>query len=352
MLKIGRIWGGVTGFAKTVDERFIDALAAELEGSLQGFADLLEYSVFFGIANDISAYTGDAYQTTGLLPFIYANAAATNVIDAGGDKITLADMDNVLAVARRYRQVRNDPAFWAMSLKMKQVTDGLQTKIQLPLQTVTLPDGKIEMAAYGGAPIFETNYCEPGTTSPTTTSALAAGGALPDTIAYTHAISSVTMYGECIRGTAGTQRTTGGGNNTINLTWTADATAVAYMIWRKIASGTYNLLDIIAAKTYDANGTVNGTVAAYSDAGAKSENASVKALETGEQIIVYANRHPTRGINLLGKVDDYGQQLANFMTYMELARTKDTYDYMIKAYFAMLMRYANLHGVIRHAKLA
>ena len=349
VLKIGRIWGGVTGFARSVDERFIDALSAELEGSLQGMSDLLEYSILFGCATDITAYTGDAYQTTGLLPIIFN--AGTNLVDGGSNKIDLADLDSALALAKNYRQVRNDPYMWFMSMKMKQVVDGLQTKVQLPLQSVTLPDGKIEMAAYGGAPIFETNYTQPGTTSPATVSALAAGGSLPDTIAYTHQISSVTYNGECIAGAAGTQRTTGGGNNKINLTWTHDDNANLYIIWRKTASGTYNLLDIVAARTYDAAGTVNGNVEAYSDAGAKTENSAVHPLVTGEEQIVLANRHSTRGINLLGKVDDMGRQLENFLTYVELARTKDTYDYMLKAYFAFLTRYANLHAVIRHVKL-
>lgn len=351
-VKIGRIWGSVTGFAQSMDEAFIDALATEIDGSLQGMADLLEYSILFGCSSDV--YTGDAYQTTGILANIYANAAATNVIDAGGDKISLDDLDAVLAACNQHRQTRNDPGLFFMGIKMKQVVDGLQTKVQMPVQSAELYDGKLIMGAYAGKPILETNYMVPGTTSPAAATALAAGGTLPDATVFNYRISSVTMYGECIAGTKGTERTTGTSNFKVTITWTADANALLYMIWQGVGASTttWKLLDIIAAKTYDADGTISGTVATYTDDGSKTVNASVEALETGEQLIVYVNRHPVRGVNFIGKIDDMGRPIENFMKYVELARVKDTYDYMIKMYFAVLMRYSNVHAVIRHAKLA
>jgi hypothetical protein len=124
------------------------------------------------------------------------------------------------------------------------------------------------------------------------------------------------------------------------------------MIFRQTTSGSYYLIDIIAAKTYDGAGTVNGTVAAYVDNGAKTPSAYVKPLEAGEEQIVLANRNPQRGIKFLGRVDDMGRQLNNLVSYIELARTKDTYDYMLKSYFALLLKYKNMAGVIRHAKLS
>jgi hypothetical protein len=48
-MKIQRIWGSVSGFAQAMDERFIDALATELEGSLEGMANILEYGFMWGI---------------------------------------------------------------------------------------------------------------------------------------------------------------------------------------------------------------------------------------------------------------------------------------------------------------
>jgi len=40
------------------------------------------------------------------------------------------------------------------------------------------------------------------------------------------------------------------------------------------------------------------------------------------------------------------------VSYVPLARVKDTYDYMIKSYLALKLPYPNLVAQIRHAKLA
>lgn len=352
VVKIGRIWGSVAGFAQAMDERFVDALATEIENSLFGMADLFEYSALYGCANDIT-FTGDAYQTTGILPRVFKDAPE-NVLDGGGDKITLDDLDEMLSKVRKYRQTMRDPAIWFAGIRMKQVLDGLQSKVQLPLQSVELADGKLIMAAYADAPIFQTEYMVPGTTSPADLDGVvAAGGTLPDGD-YKHRIASITMFGECVAGALTTADTAGAGNNKVNLTWTADANAKLYMIFRTAtgAAGDAMLIDIIAAKTYDGNGKVSGNVEAYSDDGSKSTISQVIPLETGEQQILYANRHPVRGAGFIGRIDDMGRQIGNMLQYVEMARTKDTYDYFLKAYFAMLMRYPNLFGVIRNVKTA
>lgn len=350
MLKIMRQWGGVTGFSKAVTEKFVDNLAVEIEGALEGLSNVIEFATLYGTSDEIGL-TGDAYQYSGILPRLYAYAPG-NVIDAGGDKLVLADLDAAIAKVRRYRQTRNDPAFWMMGMEMKQVADGLQSKVQLPLQTVQLADGKIEMAAYGRAPIMESDFVVPATatSSPTPTTALAAGGTLPDATAIRHRISSVTLYGEQEAGVAGTQRTTGTGNFTINLTWTADANAKLYMIWRQEGNtAPYYLIDIIAAKTYDSAGTVSGNVAAYSDTGAKAQIA-VEPLEAGEELIVLANSAPRRGASYVGMVDDMGQPVNELVSYVDLARTGDSYDFFLKSYHAVKLVHPNLVSVIRHVK--
>lgn len=349
-LKIQRIWGGVTGFAQAVDEAFIDALAEEIVGSLQGMADLMEYGALYGCADDLAAFTGDAYQYTGILPRVYADASA-NVLDAGSDKITLDDLDQALAICGNYRQLRFDDKLWLMSIRMKQVVEGLQAKVQLPLKSVELADGKIIMAAYGDAPILETNYMVPGTTSPACTAIVATGGTIPDGT-YNYRLASVTMYGECVAGTASANVVCGTGDNKANLTWTADANAKLYMVFRRLASGDYYLIDIIAAKTYDGAGTVSGSVEAYTDDGSQSEVTQVVALETGEEMILLLNLNPTRGTAFIGLVDDMGRQVDRLLSFVELARVKDTYDYMIKGYMAQRTVHPNVHAVIRNVKLA
>jgi hypothetical protein len=351
--KIQRIWGSVTGYAQAVDEAFIDALSTELEGSVEGMSNILEFGALWGAANDVG-FTGDAYQYSGIVPRMLAYAPG-NVIDAGGNKISLPDLDNALAAATGFRGVRGDPKLWMMGIKMKNVVDGLQTAVNIPLTEAELADGKIIMAAYNGVPIMESDYVVPAATSTSPTDLAAAeddgNGALPAD-QYFYNISSVTVYGEQIAGTEANATVTGGGD-AIDLTWTADANAVAYMIWRGLATGNANLqlLDIVPALTYDAAGTVNGAVEAYKDTGARTPIA-VKPLSSGEENIVLVNRNSRKGAAFVGKVDDMGRAISNLFSYVELARTKDTYDYMIKGYLALRLVHPNLVAMIRHAKLA
>jgi hypothetical protein len=314
-------------------------------------ADLIEFGALYGCADDIG-FTGDALQYSGLLPRLYAGAPA-NVIDAGGDKISLDDLDNAVATALRWRQTRNDPAVWFMGIRMKQVVEGLQTKVSMPIQGVVLGDGKIEMPAYYRRPIYETDYVSPASvsTSPAITATLKvdSNAAIPAGT-YTYQMSSVTAFGEQAVGTASAGVAVDGTHTKVDLSWTADPAAKLYLIWRKLAAGAYYLVDIIPALTYDANGIVNGTKATYTDAKAAGIS-QVKPLLAGEEHIVLANVMPQRGGAFLGKIDDMGRPIDKLVSFVELARTKDSFDYFLKAYMALRLVYPNVVAEIRHCKL-
>jgi hypothetical protein len=356
-MKIQRIWGSVSGFAQSMDEGFIDALSVELEGSVEGMSNIIEYGLMWGAADDIG-FTGDPYQYSGLIPRLFSYAPG-NIIDGGGNVVVLDDLDQAIAVATGFRGVRGDPKVWLMGTRMKQVVDGLQSKVQIPLTEAVLADGKIVMAAYANVPILETDYIAPAatTTSPAVTGAAASGGSLIDD-EYFYVLSSVTAYGEQVAGTEDSA-TTSTTNNTVDLTWTADAAALLYIVWRGLATGNANmkLLDIIPALTYDASGTVNGSVEAYSDDGSIDTGAgttlkAIKPLSADEQSILLANYNPRRGGAFLGKIDDMGRQTDRLFSFVELARVKDTFDYMLKGYIAARLVHPNLVGMIRHVKLA
>lgn len=353
-LKIQRIWGSVTGFAQAVDAAFIDALETELIGSIEGMSNVMEYGAMWGTADDIG-FTGDSYQFSGIIPRMFSYAPG-NVVDAGGNKIELGDLDNAFANVAKWRQTRNDPFLWFMGLRMKAVVDGLQTKVQMPITSAELADGKIVMDTYSRSPIFETDFVVPDAT-PTTPSDLAgvaaAGGALIDGD-WNYRISSVTLWGEqTAAAELGTDITTATTNNSVDLTFTADANAKLYMIWRQDGGGAgdYGLLDIIPAKTYNADGSISGTVATYSDEGARAVKA-VKPLETDEQNILIANANPARGASWKTISDNVGAPVDRIYEFLELAKVKDTYDYMMKGYLTLKVVYPNLFSVIRHAKLA
>ena len=350
MLKIQRIWGSVTGFAQVMDEAFVDALTTELEGSLEGMGNLLEFGAMFACSDEVG-FTGDAYQYSGIFPRIAAYAPG-NVIDGGGVKVTLATMDKALAKVGGYRQSRNDPKMWLMGLEMKQLVDGLQSRVQIPLTSTTLNDGQIIMDNYAKAPIFETDMLVPDPTggSPSITAVAAAGGALAAGT-YTYRIASVTMFGEQVASGASANVVADATNKTANISFTADQNAKLYYIFRKVGAGDFQLVDIVPAVTYDGNGLATGFRNSYADTGAKTPVA-VKPLEIGEQQIVLINRNPDRGVAFMGKVDDMGRQVGKIMTYVDLARVKDSFDYMLKSYLGFRIKYANTAAsIIRHVKI-
>lgn len=353
-MKIQRIWGSVSGFQQAMSEEFIDSLETELMGSIEGMANTLEFGQMYGVADDIG-FSGDPYQYTGFIPRIFAYAPQ-NVIDAGSDKITLTDLDDVISKAFGFRGANRDPRLWMMSKAMKLVVDGLQARVQIPLRSLEMFDGKITMASYADIPILETDYLKPlsETSSPSDVALTGAesGGTL--STSYDYRIASVTLTGEQEASAAvGTPAAITGSTGTVTLDFTADPNAVQYYIFRQDGgAGDFALIDIIPAKTYDANGTVNGTVAQYVDDGSKSRIAQIQPLEAGEQSIVLLNRNPRRGLAIVGKVDDMGRPLDTLYRYVDLARTKDTYDYMIKGYLSSRVIYPELMGMIRHAKLA
>lgn len=350
-MKIQRIWGSVPGFQQAMSEPFIDALEAELRGSLEGMSNVLEYGCMWGAANDLG-FTGDEYQYSGLFAHLAANAEG-NIIDGGGAKISLELLDETVATVSRFRGVQADPKFWNMGLRMKQVIDGLQTKISIPLTNSVLEDGKITMRNYADIPINETAYTVPEavSSSPADLAGVGAAGGVLAEADYLYRIASVTVMGEQVAAAAVTGSVESG-EGTVNLSWSADANAKLYYIFRKPStSGTYQLIDIIPALAYDAEGTVNGFVETYVDAGAKTPR-NIKPLEIGEQNIFLINRHQDRGVQFLGKVDDMGSQMDNIFSYVELARVKDTYDYMLKGYLGFRAKYPNTAGaILRNVKL-
>lgn len=351
MLKIQRIWGSVTGFARSMDEAFIDAFTTELEGSLQGMADIFEFGILYACSDEVG-FTGDAFQYSGILPRLAAYAPQ-NIIDAGGDKVTLADLDAALAKVGAFRQSRNDPKLWMMGLQMKQIVDGLQTKIQIPLTSTVLNDGQIVMANYANSPIFETDYLVPETSSssPDDLAGVAAdGGNLSGSFAYR--IASVSAFGEQAAAAATDALDCSAGSKKVTLSWSADPAAKLYIIFRKEGAGEWQLLDIVGALTYDVAGTVNGEVESYVDNGSRTPKA-IKPLEAGEEQIILLNRNQERGVAFLGKVDDMGRQTGRLMSFVELARVKDSYDYMVKSYLGVRVKYPNTcAAVIRNVKRA
>jgi len=349
-LKILRNWGEVTGFNQAVTAADLDALALEIDLSVQGLSDIIEWSTLFGVADDRD-FSGDEYMYSGILNAIYSDAPG-NILDAAGAKITLAMLDSMIDLID-YRGTENDPKFFLMANNMKTVVDGLQTIVQMPISSAQLFYGKITMGTYDGLPIFKTNMMKSSDSGVTGLGA-AAGSDVTSGAAnseYGFRVSSVTYAGEQVGVAEATVTPTA--DYDVDVTWTADADAYAYMLFvEPVGGGGHSLIDIIPAFTYDSAGTVNGSVETYTYADFSVVNTNVQCLETGEQAIVLANSSNRNGASYLGLVDSMGAQKEGMVSYVPLARTKDSYDFMLKSYLCMKIVNPLLFSVLRHVKTA
>lgn len=351
-MKILRTWGGVSGFAQTMSERFINALEAELVGSVEAMANLIEYGLLYG--NDV-----DSYQFNGLDTSIAEDTTAQKSINNGGNILNvdgpgaLSHLDAMIDQVETYRGTMSDPKIFLATPQMISYITGLQTRINREVQTVEF-EGGFRMATYRGVPLYPSGFLKPlaTTSSPTVTATAAAGGSLADD-EWFYGISSVTTFGEQLMGTTDSA-TTATTNNSVDLTWTADPNAMLYKIWRGTADGADNmtLLATIAAKTYNADGEVSGSVEAWSDEGTLTPVSAIAPLATGEEAIYLANISEMHGLKFLGKLNSMGDPVANWLTYLPLGIRKSALEYLLESFMAMQVAYPTLHAVARRIKPA
>lgn len=351
-LKILRIAGGVSGFQQTVSSKFINALQSEISGAVEGFSEALEWALVHGNKND-------AYQFDGLEALMLADATAKKSIATGGNfldvdgVIALSNLDTMIDATSGYRDAVRDKKAFLMTPQMISKVSGLQTRVSRDVATMEFEGGFV-MSTYRGIPLVPYTNLAPASTStsPTLSAAAAAGGSLP-AATYYYVIASVTAAGEQIA-SAEVSATSASTNNTIDLTWTADATALQYRIYRGTSTGADNLslLKVIAAKTYTASGALNSTVAAFSDNGTLTPVTAVKPLASGEQNIVLVDLDATRGLQMVGMVSPLGEQTDSFISYIPLATRKSAYEFMIEGFMAPIAPYATLHTIARRCKLA
>lgn len=333
-LKIFAITGGVSHFAQASTADFIDLLSAELDASVQAMADLLEFEAVWG-------NTADSYQTDGFDSYI-TSEASENIVDVDGT-VSLSTLDSMLDKISIYRGVNRDPKIFLASPGMVSKISGLETRVGLDLTDVEYPGG-LRMRTYRGIPLLEAPYVKPQTTttSPTVTAAAqGSGGTIADGT-YRYKISSVTMNGEQVAGTADTATAAAGGTDSVALSWTADANAKLYKVWRTGAGeadddDNYDLVTTIAAKTYDANGNVTGNVNSFTDDGSYTLNSDVHPLGAGEETIWLLNFNPRRGASVVYLPNEFGrpQGEGGFMRYIPLAKTDSSEKYKLEIFGAM-----------------
>lgn len=338
-----------------MSEQFVNALEVEIQGSIEGLAETLEYAVLWGNDVDEKQYDGidAAIINDGTASKSVANGG--NVLDVNG-VITLSDLDNMLDAVEQGRGTTSDMKVFVASPQMISKISGLQTKIQRTVQQVEF-EGGFRMDTYRGVPLVPSGFVRPAatTTSPDVTATAAAGGSLADNTYY-YRIASVTKYGEQFVG-GEDSATTATTNNSVTLTWTADSNAKLYKIYRGTSAGAANLelLDVIAAKTYASDGSVSGNVTSYTDDGSKTPNSAYKPLDDTsghEEVIFLVNLDGRRGARLVGNLSPLGERLDTFVSYVPLATTRSSFDYMIETFHALVVPHPTLHAIARRARTA
>ena len=351
-LKIVRSWNGVSSFAQTLTQRWVDQYQEALGTSVEGLANTLEFMFLHGSVND-------SYQFDGLHSIIAKDTVAGTDYNVGGNVMNLAnaslqlsDLDNMIDRMKAYRNGNQDQHVIIASRNMISRISGLQTRVQRFVTPIEF-EGGFRMESYRGVALLPSDIVQPtaGATSPALSGSITSGGSLA-AATYYYAIASITINGEQLPSAATSGITSASTNNTAALTWTADTNAKLYRIFRGTTNTIANMVEIatIPALTYDANGNITGAVAAYNDTGATTPTA-VKPLATGGEILVGANVSKNeRGNRVLGAVSVLGEKMDNWLSYVPLATTNGAFRFMLEMFTALKVPYPTANIVVRNAK--
>lgn len=357
-MKILRTHGQASDFMVSASRSFTDVLVDEIDSATEGMADLFEFATLWGMSDDLStrAFTGDGYQYTGVYGWVLEDAYDSTVLDVDGT-IALSDLDNALDVTvNKYRNIRDMQYMFLMSPQMRSKVGGLQTLIRREVPQLEFEGGFV-MDTYRGVPIMDSGFVRAAgtTTSPAVTAAVAGTGggfALGDGL-YRYKIASITMYGEQVAGTADSDTVTTATHDTVDLTWTADATAKLYAVYRTEAGdadadANYDLIDIIAAKTYNADGSVNTNVASYSDTGLTGLS-TVHPMAASDETIFLIGLGQQQGVSRPVLNPELGEPMDALLKYVPLVETTDSHQFRLKTYHALQVPWGQLHAVLRRA---
>jgi hypothetical protein len=343
-LKPLHYWGAVTGFQRAAAQRFIDSLVAEQQAGVEAMSNQAEFAILWGA-------TADPYIPDGL-----DRQIVTNIIDHNA-VITLKLLDDMIDGATGFRGADKDPAIFVASKGMVSKISGLQTLARRDVQTVEY-EGGFRMTLYRGYPILETDYVKPSAQAPgTLAAAIATGAGLPNGV-YRYQVAAVYENGEQ-RAAAECNCTSGATEHIANLTWVADPLALLYKIYRSDVdggAGTAYLYTTIPGKTRDGDGKITGNVAAWSDSTPLTRPggaASKRYLGAGEESLFFVNLNPNdRGASVVSLVDPIGQPVDNLVTFIELGRTRASYDFLLESLMAVQVPWEKLHAQARRVKIA
>jgi hypothetical protein len=268
-LKVIRRKGFVTDFEQQASERYIDALATEIENQVRAQTYSLEYFFTHGNAD------ANQYEFSGWDRFIQTNRLNDGFASGVPTVPTsLAFLDKMIDRSNRAGGTLHERAF-IMTPEMLSKVSQLLTNVRLNqglngnFSQVDI-NGGWRLNAYRDVPIIQSTFTSGyGATTMGTVTASSGGttgGGFSDGTYYFR-IAAVTTSGEQMA-SAQSSVTLSGGTSTqkVTLSFSAVADALSYKVYGTSTSGlaTTKLIDMVTAYTYDGNGTVGAAITSTS----------------------------------------------------------------------------------------
>lgn len=360
-MKIIRRKGSVTNFLQDSSAKYIDASAAEMENHLLTHAFDLATYILHGNAD------ADSYTFSGVDHFVSTN----RIQEAAGTAVptNLTFLDNMIDENLERQGAMHDKAF-LMSARMLSKISSLLTNVRLSqgltgggLTQVDF-NGGWRLNAYRDIPIIVTSALRPKQTMTTiVTSALATGGALSDGTYYIR-VAPVTYNGEELASAEVSQVLSAGtAVQGIRITWTAFPGALYYRVYVGTSTGIANttLKKVISAFTYDANGTITGTVGQYDYLNATLSGVTASMAKdqpfvavggVPPETIMFVDLDEYQGLGKLPYTNTAGSKFNGLVTINPLAITDDDLPFLIKSYCALCPSYEGTSIVHRGLRVA
>lgn len=343
-LKIIRARGGVTGFQQAASKKFVDSYVKEIVGAAKAMAWHMEYEGMWGNK------TADQYQYDGLDTKI-----VTNRIERTGQVITLRYLDDMIDPILEQGIDVSDLAFY-LSPQMLSKISTLQTEVRIPITKVQFAGG-LEMDSYRGIPLVKSSFVRPKSKMGTIVVAdSATAGALVATKTYRWKVAAITRFGEQWASDE-VSHTLGALKTAVDITFTPVADAMLYKVYRTVdggGAGEQVIALVAAAKTYDADGTVTGTVSSITDGVADASLGVDKPLlQTGvEESIFLACLNPDESLEIASLLNEAGEAVQNLIQMLPLARVKDQEEFLLLSYQAMIYKGDIFNAMTRRVKVA
>lgn len=356
-LKVVRRKGAVTNFLSDAAANYIDAAEAEMENHLQAHVyDLITYILYGNAEANQYAHSGIDF---------FAQTNRINETWGGTVPSSLSFLDEMIDRNHELQGQGHDKVF-VMSPRMLSLVSRLLTNVRLNQgligeMTVVEINGGWRLNAYRDIPIIESGATRPkGQMTAISVASAGAGGAISDDTYYFQ-VAPVTWNGEQIASAEGNVATTGA--DTITVSWTAYPGALFYKVYSGLTSGEAKLIRVIAAHTYDGDGTITGDTTSIVFSADPAADSSVPTALQADNPLNYTGGVPPEYVMLwdldriqgLGKyayTNRGGARFNGMVTLEDLARTDDFLPFLIKTYGALVPSFEATTVVHRGLRVA